>query len=100
MQRSSFERFPDLVSTRAALERVLRSKPDARNLRIYLGYTGWGPGQLEHEMNLDVWRVLPADAESVFAADPVGGLAAADRADGVAIRAQRAAFPLGTTCKW
>jgi putative AlgH/UPF0301 family transcriptional regulator len=21
-------------------------------------------------MNLDVWRVLPADAESVFAADP------------------------------
>jgi putative transcriptional regulator len=59
-----------LVSTRAALERVLRSKPDARNLRIYLGYTGWGPGQLEHEMNLDVWRVLPADAESVFAADP------------------------------
>lgn len=59
------------VSTRPALERVLRSKPDARNLRIYLGYTGWGPGQLEHEMDLDVWRVLPADADSVFAADPL-----------------------------
>lgn len=59
-----------LVSTRTALERVLRSKPDAHHLRIYLGYTGWGPGQLEHEMDLDVWRVLPADADTVFAADP------------------------------
>jgi putative transcriptional regulator len=59
-----------LVSTRTALERVLKLSPDARNLRIYLGYTGWGPGQLEHEMDLDVWRVLPADADSVFAADP------------------------------
>ena len=59
-----------IVSTRSALERVLRLKTDARNLRIYLGYTGWGPGQLEHEMDLDVWRVLPADADSVFAADP------------------------------
>jgi len=62
-----------LVSTRATLQHVLRSKPDAGNLRIYLGYTGWGPGQLEHEMDLDVWRVLPADAASVFSADP-GGL--------------------------
>lgn len=59
-----------LVSTRTALERVLRSKPDPHHLRIYLGYTGWGPGQLEHEMDLDVWRVLPADADTVFAADP------------------------------
>ena len=34
------------------------------------GLYGWGPGQLEHEMDLDVWRVLPADADSIFAADP------------------------------
>jgi putative transcriptional regulator len=59
-----------LVSTRAALDRVLHLKADARNLRVYLGYTGWGPGQLQHEMDLNVWRVLPADADTVFAADP------------------------------
>jgi putative transcriptional regulator len=59
-----------LVSSRAGLEHVLRLKPDAHNFRIYLGYTGWAPGQLEHEMDLDVWRVLPADADTVFAADP------------------------------
>jgi putative transcriptional regulator len=59
-----------LVSRRAALERILSLKPDARNLRVYMGYTGWGPGQLEHEMDLEVWRVLPADADTVFASDP------------------------------
>lgn len=59
-----------LVSTRAVLERVLRLKPTARRFRVYLGYTGWGPGQLEHEMDLNVWRILPADADSIFSADP------------------------------
>jgi putative transcriptional regulator len=59
-----------LISTRAALDRVLKTKPDAQNFRVYLGYTGWGPGQLEHEMELDVWRVLPADTASIFASDP------------------------------
>lgn len=59
-----------LISTRAGLDRILKSKPDVRNFRVYLGYTGWGPGQLEHEMDLDVWRVLPADTASIFAPDP------------------------------
>jgi putative transcriptional regulator len=59
-----------LVSTRPALEHIFRLKPDPRTLRVYMGYTGWGPGQLQHEMDLNVWRVLPADADSVFAADP------------------------------
>lgn len=59
-----------LASARPALERALSSKPSDRTLRVYLGYTGWAPGQLEHEMDLDVWRVLPADAQSVFDADP------------------------------
>lgn len=59
-----------LVSTRSALERVIALKPSANSFRVYLGYTGWGPGQLEHEMDLDVWRVLPADAGTVFSPDP------------------------------
>jgi putative transcriptional regulator len=59
-----------LASTKPALEHVLSRKPTARTLRIYLGYTGWGPGQLDHEMDLGVWRILPADAQSIFDADP------------------------------
>ncbi len=59
-----------LVSTITALTRIFNTKPEAGNFHAYLGYTGWGPGQLEHEMNAEVWRVLPADAESVFSSDP------------------------------
>lgn len=59
-----------LASTKSALEHVLSRKPTPKTLRIYLGYTGWGPGQLDHEMELGVWRILPADAQSVFDADP------------------------------
>jgi putative transcriptional regulator len=59
-----------LVSTQPALQRVIGLKPNAHNLRVYMGYTGWAPGQLQHEMDLNVWRILPADADTVFAADP------------------------------
>jgi putative transcriptional regulator len=59
-----------LISTKAALDKVFGSKPTAKNLRVYLGYTGWAPGQLEHEMELEMWRTLPGDSESVFDPDP------------------------------
>ena len=35
-----------------------------------LGYTGWGPGQLESELARDDWFVIPADMSLVFAPDP------------------------------
>ena len=58
-----------LASARPALESALASKRTGEALRVYLGYTGWAPGQLEHEMDLEVWRILPADAQSVFSPD-------------------------------
>lgn len=59
-----------LIATRSELSKVLRAKPTAKNFRVYLGYTGWAPGQLEHEMELGAWSILPGDDESVFDADP------------------------------
>ena len=35
-----------------------------------LGYTGWGPSQLESELARDDWFVIPADMSLVFAPDP------------------------------
>jgi len=61
-----------LLSTKAGLEKMLSSKPTPKTLRVYVGYTGWAPGQLEHEIELGAWRVLPGEEDSIFDLDPAG----------------------------
>jgi len=43
---------------------------DDNTLRFYLGYSGWGPGQLDEEIARGSWHVTPATEEIVFAKDP------------------------------
>jgi putative transcriptional regulator len=43
-----------------------------RRARVFAGYAGWGPGQLEQEMEHDSWITEPALPEDVFTADPEG----------------------------
>ncbi len=40
------------------------------NMRLILGYSGWGAGQLEDEMAEGTWVTVPAQVHHVFAADP------------------------------
>jgi putative transcriptional regulator len=42
-------------------------------LRVYAGYSGWGPGQLDGEIDADGWYVLDARADDAFTSAP-GGL--------------------------
>jgi putative transcriptional regulator len=37
-----------------------------RSLRVYAGYAGWGPGQLESELEQDAWIVEAADPDDPF----------------------------------
>ena len=34
--------------------------------RVFAGYAGWGPGQLDREVQQGVWRVVPANPAQVF----------------------------------
>lgn len=44
--------------------------PAISALRVYAGYAGWSPGQLEREIDEGAWHVLHAEPGDVFAADP------------------------------
>jgi putative transcriptional regulator len=47
-----------------------RLGPGLRRVRVYAGYAGWGPGQLEGELEEEAWIVEPATADDVFTTDP------------------------------
>ena len=43
---------------------------DLGRTRVFSGYAGWSPGQLEGELAEDAWWVVDADPEDVFFAVP------------------------------
>jgi putative transcriptional regulator len=43
---------------------------DLASLRFFIGYAGWAAGQLDREMALGSWHVVPASDEHIFAEDP------------------------------
>jgi putative transcriptional regulator len=59
-----------LISDRDLLTHTLASSADATGFHIYIGYAGWSAGQLQHEVDLGAWHIMPGDAATVFHADP------------------------------
>jgi putative transcriptional regulator len=48
------------------------SSGDRGNYRLYSGFSGWAPGQLESEMQRESWHVLPASEALLFRASTEG----------------------------
>lgn len=53
------------LSTSPDRLRAIASQPP-RNIRLLLGYSGWGPGQLESEMARGAWLHAAAEPDLVF----------------------------------
>ena len=52
------------------LSNALRNQDPDRTIRIYAGYSGWAPGQLDREFARGDWISADADPSSVFSEDP------------------------------
>jgi putative transcriptional regulator len=52
------------------LQDLADSFSPARKLRVFAGYAGWSPGQLDDEMRRDTWLTHPASIDLIFHAQP------------------------------
>jgi putative transcriptional regulator len=50
-----------------ALRRIAEDPPN--RTRLFVGYSGWGPGQLEQELAAGAWLVAPISVSAVFDED-------------------------------
>jgi len=57
-----------LVTDRDGLEAHVTEGP--ARVRVYAGYTGWAPEQLESEISEGGWHLLPANPKLLFDEDP------------------------------
>jgi putative transcriptional regulator len=55
-----------LSSSQKVLQRLVKKPDKEERFRIYAGYAGWAPKQLESEYNRGHWHVLKADTDTLF----------------------------------
>ena len=53
------------------LDELVDTMANEQTLRVYAGHAGWDSGQLEVEISAGHWRIAPADAGTIFSADPL-----------------------------
>ncbi len=59
-----------LSSDEELLHKLLGREKPMEGLRIFIGYSGWGPGQLQAEIARGDWSLAPADAHAIFDVKP------------------------------
>lgn len=61
--------FTDFISYRKDLLESLLVEPRA-TFRLFLGYAGWGPGQLDQELQEGAWARVPLNPEWLMPDEP------------------------------
>ena len=56
--------------TPKALEGIIAQAKPTETFRAFAGFAAWAPRQLEAEVLLGAWGVLPSDSSSIFDKGP------------------------------
>ena len=69
--------FPNLALGHSLDEllEIGESFSPVKKIKLFAGYAGWSPGQLEMEMKRKSWLTVPASLELVFETPPEATLA-------------------------
>ncbi len=59
-----------LITAKPVIGAAISDGRPASELRVFLGYSGWGPGQLEREVRHSGWYIFDFDEKLVFDEHP------------------------------
>lgn len=70
--KESMQVFQDVFvgSSPRIIEHMLNNKTGENRFRVFAGYAGWAPRQLDQEVNRGDWHILPAKADIIFNQKP------------------------------
>ncbi|SCY18666.1 putative transcriptional regulator [Nitrosospira sp. Nl5] len=54
------------LTTSLDILRAIASGESPKQLLVALGYSGWAPGQIEHELSMNAWLTVPASPGIIF----------------------------------
>ena len=66
------EGWPEVLGIRAVDLESEPGKDSGLEARVFTGYSGWGPGQLESELSARGWFVVDGQTDDVFTPAPEG----------------------------
>jgi putative transcriptional regulator len=59
-----------ISSSQEVIRRMVEDPTAEERFRVYAGYAGWAPGQLDLEVSRGGWHILHADPETLFDKSP------------------------------